>query len=84
MVNMFDSPSDRFHQSIVNALNKTELSNRAIGLIWSAETDEDPAVCARRVDRLREGLPMQVIDLVCLMDAIGYQVVLKNDRFSGA
>jgi hypothetical protein len=75
---MFDTPHDRFHQSIVKALDKTELSNRGLGRLWSAETDEDPAVCARRIDRLREGLPMQVIDLVCLMDAIGYEVVLKK------
>jgi hypothetical protein len=71
-------PHDRLHQAIVTALDKSGLTTAGLGMILSAEVDAEPRTCEQRIRRLREGLPMQAIDLVSLLDAIGYDVVLKK------
>ena len=71
-------PHDRLHASIVKALDASGFTTAGLGMVWSAEVDEAPRTCEQRIRRLREGLPLQAIDIVSLMDAIGYDVVLKK------
>ena len=72
------SPHDRFHQSVMQALEASGLTIPGLGMVLSAEIDESPRTCEQRIRRLRSGLPVQVIDLVYLLDAIGYEFVLKK------
>ena len=71
-------PHDRLHAAIVKALDGSGFTTAGLGVLWSAETDDAPRTCEQRVRRLREGLPLQAVDIVNLMDAIGYDVVLKK------
>lgn len=76
-------PHDRFHAALIDAIDghgDQRLSNRRLGHIWAAETNEDPAVMARRIDRLRRGLPKSAIDIISLLDALGYRVEIKQGR----
>jgi hypothetical protein len=72
-------PHDRLHAAIVKALDDSGFTAYGLGIMLSAETDEAPRTCEQRIRRLRDqGLPIQAIDIVSLMDAIGYDVVLKK------
>ena len=71
-------PHNRLHSAIVTALDKSGLTTSGLGMVLSAEVNALPRTCEQRIRRLREGLPMQVIDLVSLLDAIGYDIVLKK------
>jgi hypothetical protein len=70
-------PHDRLHQEIVQALDGSRLTTVGLGRVLGAETDLAPKTCEQRIRRLRSGLPIQVIDLVSLMDAIGYEVAIR-------
>lgn len=73
-------PYDRFHDRLIEILNECGESDRRLGYLWAAETDEDPATMARRINRLREGLPKPTIDIISLLDAMGYRVEIKKGR----
>lgn len=73
-------PHQKFHAALVAAIDEKGESNRRLGYLWAAETDEDPATMARRIDRLREGLPKPAIDIISLLDALGYRVEIKKGR----
>jgi DNA-binding response OmpR family regulator len=77
---MLQYPHERFHARLIEILDEGGESNRRLGYIWAAETDEDPSILARRVDRLRRGLPKPAIDLISLIDALGYRIEIKKGR----
>lgn len=67
-------PPDRLHRAIVDAINSKKLTDAGLGAVLSPEIDESPRTCAQRVRRLKGGLPLQVIDLSLLLDAIGFEL----------
>lgn len=73
-------PADRFHAEIIQALDASGLTTVGLGRVLGAETDLAPRTCEQRIRRLRLGLPIQAIDLVSLLDAIGWEVVLRRKR----
>jgi hypothetical protein len=80
MSEKIEYPHDRLHKKIVEALDASGLTIVGLGRVLGAEVDLAPKTCEQRIRRLREGLPIQTIDLVSLMDAIGYEIVLKKKR----
>lgn len=73
-------PHDRLHRQIIQALDTSGLTTVGLGRVLGAETDLAPRTCEQRIRRLRSGLPIQAIDLVSLLDAIGWEVVLRRKR----
>jgi hypothetical protein len=71
-------PSDLFHAALSEAIQASGYSPTGLGQIWSAENDINPRTNEQRVRRLLEALPIQVVDLISLLDAIGYDVTIKK------
>lgn len=67
-------PADRFHAEFVKVIDESPLTTYGIGHRWAAETDEDPGVLRKRVDRWKANQPKTIRDLISLMDALGYDV----------
>ena len=77
---MQENSVDRFHDAIVGAIATSGMSIPEIGRSWGETISEDARTCEQRVRRFNGGLPLPVLDLVEMMDAIGYDVVLKKRK----
>jgi hypothetical protein len=78
--NRVDYPADLFHQSVVRAIVASNETPARLGHLWSAENDANPRTNEQRIRRLVDALPIQVTDLISLMDALGYDVEISNRR----
>jgi hypothetical protein len=72
------TPADLFHRSLVQAIVESNKTPTRLGHIWSVENDVNPRTNEQRVRRLIDALPIQVTDLISLMDALDYDVLLKK------
>jgi hypothetical protein len=71
-------PCDILWNQFKAAIVETGHSYRRIGHYWAAETDEDPTVLSQRISAWVKAQPKSIRDFVSLMDALGYEVLIKR------
>jgi hypothetical protein len=67
-------PHEQFHDDLVKALKSSGRTIAGLGAFLSAENDKDPRTNEQAVRRWFRRLPVQVIDLICLLDSIGLRL----------
>lgn len=77
---MSEYPSDRFHESFKAAIASTGMTPAEIARAWSAETDKAPLAMQMTLGRWTKALPKTVIDLVSLLDALDFEIVIQRRR----
>lgn len=71
-------PHDRFHQSIVEALESSGFTIAELGRNLSEKNGKDPRTCEQQIRRLEKRLSVPVIELISVLDAFGYDVIIKK------
>lgn len=70
---------DRFQNAVLRAIESSDMSPSQIaGVLRIA-----PRTCDQRLRRLRSKLPIQIMDLLDLMDAVGYEINVKKREKNG-